>query len=72
MVTIRKLRRSMDITQRDLAEKVGVERSTISKWETGTSVPRHKILIALSKVFKCSIDDLIDRSQEEMKNDNRS
>lgn len=56
---IRKLRRAKDITQSELAERLGVERSTVSKWEKGISVPRGKTLIALADVLECSIDELM-------------
>lgn len=56
---IRKLRRSKDITQRELAAKLGVERSTVSKWEKGISIPRGKTLIALAELLECSVDDLL-------------
>ena len=36
---IAEIRKQQNMTQRDLAEKVGVSDKTISKWETGKSMP---------------------------------
>jgi len=56
---IRKLRRAKDITQSELAKELGVDRSTVAKWEAGISLPRGKTLIALAKVLGCTVDELI-------------
>ena len=56
---IRKLRRALDITQRELAEKLGVERSTVAKWEEGKSKPRAEMLAKIAQVLNCSVDELL-------------
>ena len=56
---IRKLRRAKDITQRELAELLGVDRTAISKWEQGVALPRGKTLIRLTEILECSADDLL-------------
>jgi len=48
-----------NITQEKLAERVGVSRQTISKWETGEVVPELDKLIELSEMFSCTIDALL-------------
>ena len=58
-IVIRNLRRAMDITQSELAEKMGVTRSTVAKWETGANIPRGKMLIALAEFFNVTVDELI-------------
>lgn len=52
------LRVRAGLTQRVAAEKIGVERSTVSKWETGQAMPRGKLLLLVAKTYNCSIDDL--------------
>ena len=42
-----------------LAELVGVDRSTVAKWETGIAYPRVEILIKLSEIFGCTLDELV-------------
>ena len=57
---ILELRKKLNITQEDLADKVGVSRQTISKWELGETSPDLKQAKELSKVFNVSLDELID------------
>jgi len=59
MDKIREERQKLSLTQEDLAKRLGVERSTVTKWETGESKPRADMLIKLSNVFGCSVDVLL-------------
>ena len=52
------LRERAKMTQRELAEMLGVERSSIAKWESGSAYPRAAQLPALAKALSCSIDEL--------------
>ena len=54
------LRKKNNLSQEDLAEKVGVTRQTISKWELGETSPDLKQAKVLSQVFKVSLDELGD------------
>ena len=49
----------MGLTQKDLADKLKVDRSTVAKWELGQSSPRTKLLSELSKIFGCTVDELL-------------
>ncbi len=60
-MNIKSLRLSKKMTQTELANALNIERTTVSMWETGNSKPRYDMLIKLSKLFNCSIDDLIDK-----------
>ncbi|WP_405118734.1 helix-turn-helix domain-containing protein [Pseudomonas leptonychotis] len=51
-------RSELDLTQRQLADLVGVSWSQISKYETGQSKPRRKVLVKLSEALKMDIADL--------------
>lgn len=53
------LRRKSGLSQEQLAEKIGVSRQAISKWEGGLSIPELDKLRALSEFFHVSIDALI-------------
>lgn len=48
---IKRLRLSADMTQKELAEKIGVDRSAVTQWETGVSVPRMKALAKIARLF---------------------
>lgn len=52
-------RRSLGLSQEQLAERIGVSRQTVSKWEGGQSTPDVDKLIALADCFGISLDDLV-------------
>lgn len=60
------MRERADITQDELSKRLGVDRSTVAKWETGKSFPRPGLLIRLTEIFGCTADELlgISRGQE--------
>lgn len=47
------------MTQEELAERMGVSRQTISKWELETVVPEMDKIIELCGLFGCTIDDFV-------------
>ena len=53
------LRKLHHLSQEDLAEKVGVSRQTLSKWETGESIPDIVRCKQLAEVFSVTLDDLV-------------
>lgn len=57
------LRKSRNWTQDQLAEQLDVSRQTISKWESGQSLPELDKIIALSEVFNVSTDCLLKPSK---------
>lgn len=54
------LRKAQKIDQKDLAKYLNVSSKTISHWETGYTEPSISQLIAISKFFDVSIDELVD------------
>jgi transcriptional regulator with XRE-family HTH domain len=59
---LKALRKAERISQERLAEKVGVSRQSVSKWETGEAYPEMNNIMALCTVFHCEITDLINSS----------
>ena len=57
---ISELRKKNGLSQEELAEKVGVARQTISKWELGETSPDISQSKKLSKIFNISLDELTD------------
>lgn len=53
------LRRASGMSQEELAEKLGVSRQAVSKWESGTTQPELSKLIELSKLYSVSVDELL-------------
>lgn len=59
MVNLKSLRQKRKLRQADIAEALNVDRTTITKWETGETKPRVDKLVELSKILKCSVDKLL-------------
>lgn len=55
---IKELRNLNKISQEYIAEQLGVSRQSVSKWETGTSMPSTDNMISLSDIFKVSVEEL--------------
>lgn len=53
------LRRSAGLSQEDFAERLGVSRQAVSKWERGEAYPDTDNLISISEMFEVTIDELL-------------
>ena len=53
------LRKAAKMSQEKLAEKMGVTRQSVSKWENGESYPEMEKIMKLCDVFHCKINDLV-------------
>ena len=58
------LRKKHGLSQEDLADKLGVSRQAISKWERSESSPDTDNLIELSKIYGISLDELLNGDEE--------
>ena len=56
------LRKKSGLSQEALADKLGVSRQAVSKWECGESLPDTDNLITISKLFEISLDELVGNS----------
>lgn len=56
---IKKYRRKKGLTQEEMAKKLHVVRQTVSKWETGKSVPDAEVLIRMAEVLDVSVNELL-------------
>lgn len=54
-----KLRRSADMTQSELADKLNLTRQAVSRYEKGDSFPDISILVRIAEIFDITIDELI-------------
>ena len=59
MDELRKLREEKGMTQEQLANILGVNRTTVTLWEVGINKPRADMLIKLADVLQCPIDVLL-------------
>ena len=58
-VRLRELRARLDLTQDEVAQRVGCHESAISRWESGSRLPSCQDLIELSRVYRVSCDALL-------------
>ena len=64
---LKTLRKNKGLSQEELSVKLNVVRQTISKWESGLSVPDAEMLISISKVFETPISEIQKEKKEEKK-----
>lgn len=56
---IKRLRESSNMTQSELADRLGVARSTVTQWENGWSSPRMGMVQKLAGVFKVTTGEIV-------------
>lgn len=61
---LRSIRKQAGMSQEKLAEKLGVSRQAITKWETDAGIPDIENLMAISSLFDISIDELLSNRKE--------
>ena len=62
---LKTLRKNKGLSQEELSIKLNVVRQTISKWETGLSVPDTEMLIKISELFETPVSEILGESIEE-------
>ena len=53
------IRKAKNISQEELADRLGVARQSISKWETGENYPSMQNILCLCEIFKCKINEIV-------------
>lgn len=56
---IAEMRKEQDLTQIDLAEKLGISNKTISKWECGNGMPDYAVMEKLCEILKINVNELL-------------
>ena len=56
---LKEIRKKEGISQEQLAERIGVSRQAITKWETGKGLPDVENMAIIAEIFKTSIDELL-------------
>ena len=59
------LRKIRQLTQEDVADKIGVTRQSVAKWESGETVPDLEKCRLLAELFGVSLDDLANYEPDE-------
>ena len=58
------LRKQHNLSQEQVAEKLGVARQTVSKWELGETTPEMDKLIIMSELYNITLDELMKEENE--------
>lgn len=56
---LKEYRKLLNLSQKELADKLGKAQTVVSSWEIGTGVPSANQLPAIAKALEVSVDDLI-------------
>ena len=66
---LKTLRKNKGLSQEELSIKLNVVRQTISKWETGLSVPDAEMLVAISELFETPVSEILGENIEKKEKD---
>ena len=62
---LKEIRKNEGLSQEQLAEKIGVSRQAITKWETGKGMPDIENMMILAEIFKTTLDELVSQSMQQ-------
>lgn len=63
---LKSLRKRMGLTQLELAKKLGVQKTTVSNYETSVSSPPKNVLVEIANFFDVSLDELLGAREEKV------
>ncbi len=63
---LKRVRKMRKISQEELADKLGVSRQSVSKWETGENYPSMNNIMCLCTIFKCNINELVNEDMTDI------
>ena len=64
---LKEIRKNEGLSQEKLAEKIGVSRQAITKWETGKGLPDVENMVIIAEIFKTTLDELFRDSAAKQK-----
>lgn len=69
---LKRIRKDNNLSQEQLAEKLGVSRQAVSKWESGQSYPEMDKVLMICKLFDYNIDELMNENVKEVSENKKS
>ena len=64
-------RKQQNLTQLQLADKLGITDKAVSKWERGVAMPDTAIMLALCDILRISVNELLSGEKIDMENNNQ-
>lgn len=62
-MSFRKMRRMADLTQEQVAEKLGITTMSVYLWEKGQTLPRASLLPTIAELYGCTVDELLKKEK---------
>lgn len=69
---LKRIRKENNLSQEQLAEKLGVSRQSVSKWESNQAYPEMDKMLQLCEMFNLNMDDLLNQNVTEVNNKKKS
>ena len=69
---LKKIRKENNLSQEQLADKLGVSRQSVSKWESSAAYPEMDKVLQLCKMFNLNIDELLNQNISEVHEEQES
>ena len=69
---LKKIRKENNLSQEQLAEKLGVSRQSVSKWENGEAYPEMDKVLQICKMFNLNIDELLNQDIKKVNEEKQS
>ena len=69
---LKKIRKEHNLSQEALADKLGVSRQSVSKWESGAAYPEMDKVLQLCKMFDLNIDELLNQDIKAVKENKKN
>ena len=66
---IRQLRKEVNMTQEQLAEKLGVSNRSVSRWENGSTMPDIQLMKCICDLFQITVSELINAQRQDISTD---
>lgn len=63
---LKRIRKENNLSQEQLADKLGVSRQSVSKWESGLAYPEMDKVLQICKMFNLNIDELLNQNLKEV------
>ena len=64
---LKKIRKDNNLSQEQLAEKLGVSRQSVSKWESNQAYPEMDKVLQICQMFNLNVDELLNQNLKEVK-----
>lgn len=61
ILAFREMRKRSGLTQAEVANRLGVDQTTVCKWENGKNLPRADLLPNIAELYGCTVGELLKR-----------